>query len=624
MSLDLGERFQRVALVLHSEEAPAVRETYGFTGSQGVVLEGQLLRPANAEPEGQTVFVFMHPTSTLNLLPMPTALAERGHHVLCASSRYPKNDSALIMEKVVLDLAAWVRWAREEAGYAKVVLVGWSGGGSLSLLYQSQAESPSITHTPAGDPVDVVGADIPSRRRGGLHRCAPVPRRDAHRVDGPVGPPGDTTRPSRRDLDIYGRCAAQPPFAPAFVAAFREAQRERNRRISSWALDELARLRDAEGPEQERPFIVHRTMCDVRWIDPTVDPNDRQPDHCYLGDPRTANVGPVGLARYTTLRSWLSQWSMSTRRRTAPRTPPGSRRRRCSRSRTAPTTPYPPRTTPPSAPPSAPTTRAITSSRARPTTTSASPTISTSACARSRSGAARSHPPAMCSDRLRPPLGQHGPESPKEPTLPRTSTGDTSQTLGRGLDVLELVAGSPDGLTPAQVAAELELSRTIVYRLIGTLVDHRLLRRGPDGVLTAGLGTLRLTQNIAPTLRDGARDVLEKLAEDLGATAHLVIAEGEEALAVSVVEPRHTTFHVAYRTGSRTPLGTGALGEALLASRRGEPASSSPPASSSRARRASSPPSPACPASPPASASSPSPRPTRPPGRNECSRPRTS
>ncbi len=78
MSLDLGEDFQRVALVLHSEEAPAVRETYGFTGSQGVVLEGQLLRPADDEPDGKTVFVFMHPTSTLNLLPMPTALAGRG------------------------------------------------------------------------------------------------------------------------------------------------------------------------------------------------------------------------------------------------------------------------------------------------------------------------------------------------------------------------------------------------------------------------------------------------------------------------------------------------------------------------------------------------------------------
>jgi hypothetical protein len=35
----------------------------------------------------------------------------------------------------------------------------------------------------------------------------------------------------------------------------------------------------------------------------------REPDHCYLGDPRTANLGAVGLARYATLRSWLGQWS---------------------------------------------------------------------------------------------------------------------------------------------------------------------------------------------------------------------------------------------------------------------------------------------------------------------------
>ncbi len=28
-----------------------------------------------------------------------------------------------------------------------------------------------------------------------------------------------------------------------------------------------------------------------------------------MGDPRTVNVGPVGLARFSTLRSWLSQWS---------------------------------------------------------------------------------------------------------------------------------------------------------------------------------------------------------------------------------------------------------------------------------------------------------------------------
>jgi alpha-beta hydrolase superfamily lysophospholipase len=50
-------------------------------------------------------------------------------------------------------------------------------------------------------------------------------------------------------------------------------------------------------------------MCDVRLLDPAVDPSDRKPRWTYMGDPVAVNVGPVGLARYTTLRSWLSQWS---------------------------------------------------------------------------------------------------------------------------------------------------------------------------------------------------------------------------------------------------------------------------------------------------------------------------
>lgn len=152
----------------------------------------------------------------------------------------------------------------------------------------------------------------------------------------------------------------------------------------------------------------------------------------------------------------------------------------------------------------------------------------------------------------------------------RLRQGETSQTLSRGLDVLSLVCASKEGLTPAQIATQLKLSRTIVYRLVGTLVEHRLVRRNADGLLTAGLGTMALAQNIAPTLQQGSREILEKLAEDLGATAHLSMADGDEALAVVVVEPQSTTFHVSYRTGSRTPIHLGAMGAALQSAQRGE------------------------------------------------------
>jgi len=73
---------------------------------------------------------------------------------------------------------------------------------------------------------------------------------------------------------------------------------------------ELAALQAAGEPHAERAFVVHGTMADPRWLDPAIDPSDRRPGWCFLGDPRVVNDGPVGLARFCTLRSWLSQWSL--------------------------------------------------------------------------------------------------------------------------------------------------------------------------------------------------------------------------------------------------------------------------------------------------------------------------
>lgn len=306
---DPAVSWERVPLIVSFPDTAKFSETYGFAGNSGMInLEGQLLRPVGRP--SKTVYVFMHPTSTLQLLPMPTALAEQGPHVLCAASRYPKNDTALIMEKVAIDLGQWLRYARERLGYEKLVLVGWSGGGSLSLFYQAQAENPTVTHTPAGDEVNLVEAGL-QPADGVIFIAAHLSRAETltEWLDPSVI---DELDPDNRDLslDIYSPdCPAQPPYTKEFVERFRAAQIARNRRITTWCQDMLERLRKRGGPEQERAFVVHRTMCDVRWFDTSIDPNDRKPGWSYMGDPRTVNVGPVGLARFTTLRSWLSQWS---------------------------------------------------------------------------------------------------------------------------------------------------------------------------------------------------------------------------------------------------------------------------------------------------------------------------
>lgn len=142
---------------------------------------------------------------------------------------------------------------------------------------------------------------------------------------------------------------------------------------------------------------------------------------------------------------------------------------------------------------------------------------------------------------------------------------ETSQSLERGLRLLRLLADAPSAVTVTELAHALQTHRPVVYRLITALAEQGMVHRDPDGGWRLGLGVLHLAQRIHPLLREAAAGPLRRLAEDVGATAHLTIADGGEALAVAVIEPTWTDYHVAYRVGSRHRLDRGAAGLAILA-----------------------------------------------------------
>ena len=147
---------------------------------------------------------------------------------------------------------------------------------------------------------------------------------------------------------------------------------------------------------------------------------------------------------------------------------------------------------------------------------------------------------------------------------------EISQTLDRGLRLVTLLAEASAPLSVTEAAAALGVNRTVVYRLAATLEQHGLVRRSGDGRLSLGFAVLGLAATVHPLLRQAALPALRALAEDVGATAHLTVADGGEALAVAVVEPSWTSFHVAYRVGSRHDLRRGAAGRAILAGRVGD------------------------------------------------------
>ncbi|GAA3825320.1 IclR family transcriptional regulator [Streptomyces phyllanthi] len=143
----------------------------------------------------------------------------------------------------------------------------------------------------------------------------------------------------------------------------------------------------------------------------------------------------------------------------------------------------------------------------------------------------------------------------------------TLQGLDRGLRALHAISLAADGLTVADLAAQLEIDRAIAYRIVQTLEEHALVsRQGKRVRLGAGAATLagRFQHQLVPA----AQPVLQELADATGASAFLTVAHGaRECVPVAGAEPtvHHDPVQVGYRIGVRHALEKGANGIAILA-----------------------------------------------------------
>lgn len=257
-----------------------------------------------------TAVVLCHPTANfLGHYALP-GLAARGFGAIGLTTRYIGNDTSLILENCLLDMGAMVEHLYA-GGYERVVLVGNSGGASVVPYYQAQACRPSVVAPPGGGP-DLTTAGLrpvdaivllnahPSRARLSTEWLDPAITDEQRPFD------------RIRELDMYDAANA-PPYSPEFVHRYRDAQVDRNQRISAWATKQLDALITADSSPVglgDLAFVVHGTAADLRFLDGSIDPSDRAIGVTLWGPPAVANYLPAGISRVTTCRSWLNQWSI--------------------------------------------------------------------------------------------------------------------------------------------------------------------------------------------------------------------------------------------------------------------------------------------------------------------------
>jgi len=157
-------------------------------------------------------------------------------------------------------------------------------------------------------------------------------------------------------------------------------------------------------------------------------------------------------------------------------------------------------------------------------------------------------------------------------TLPRSlpkpaARQRTVQSIARALTVLDTLADSQGEVGIVELSQRVALHTSTVHRLLATLAGQGYVRQSPDtGRYALGPKAINLAEAYLGQLdlRRVAHPFLERLTQDTGETANLVIQDGHEALYLDKAESPQS-LRIFSRIGRRAPLHCTAVGKVLLA-----------------------------------------------------------
>jgi DNA-binding IclR family transcriptional regulator len=141
------------------------------------------------------------------------------------------------------------------------------------------------------------------------------------------------------------------------------------------------------------------------------------------------------------------------------------------------------------------------------------------------------------------------------------------QSLERAASLLRSFSPADPELTIGDLARRTNLPRSTVHRLVVNLTRLGFLARDARteryrlGLLLAELGTIALSRM---GLREKARPIMERLADQTGEVLCLAVPERNRSVYVEVVEGRHG-LRLRATVGSTAPLHASATGTVLLA-----------------------------------------------------------
>jgi len=145
----------------------------------------------------------------------------------------------------------------------------------------------------------------------------------------------------------------------------------------------------------------------------------------------------------------------------------------------------------------------------------------------------------------------------------------TIPVIDRMMDVLAKIEHRGDGLTISELARQLPVPRTTIYRILNTLQRHGMVRRDDSGAYRLGRRLLSLAAQVASRVSEIdmaaiCQPYMARLAVELGEGVKLSVLDEDGVLVLAAAQGRRE-YALAVTPGQRVPAHAGAASKLLLA-----------------------------------------------------------
>ncbi|MDR0137578.1 IclR family transcriptional regulator [Metabacillus idriensis] len=141
------------------------------------------------------------------------------------------------------------------------------------------------------------------------------------------------------------------------------------------------------------------------------------------------------------------------------------------------------------------------------------------------------------------------------------------KSVSRALDIITLVSLKKGGLGVTEIANQIDINKSSVYRILSTLVQYGYIEQDAEtGKYKLGYKFLEISSKLLESidLRAEARMYLQELENETNEVIHLVVYDQGEVVYIEKLDGSET-LRMHSKVGKRAPMHCTSVGKAILA-----------------------------------------------------------